>query len=111
MLGFLNAANRFVLHGKAAPSRNARADILDSAAKSAQDLGLYPSWARKVFVPSRQPPELGKFLAYTTPPPQFDGFYLHAPDAATPIEETYEAIQELYESGVFARVSRLPFTE
>ena len=73
-------ADRFTLHGKAAPSRNSAAEVLSSAAQSAQDLGLHSSGAKK-----------------------FDGFYLHAPDASTPIEETYEAIQKLYESGIFTR--------
>lgn len=35
--------------------------------------------------------------------PSIDLFYLHAPDVRTPIEETLEAVQELYKQGLFKR--------
>jgi aryl-alcohol dehydrogenase-like predicted oxidoreductase len=33
-----------------------------------------------------------------------DIYYLHAPDPATPIEDTLSAIQQLYKEGKFKRV-------
>ena len=35
---------------------------------------------------------------------QVDIYYLHAPDPATPIEDTLSAIQQLYTEGKFKRV-------
>ncbi|KAI1182833.1 NADP-dependent oxidoreductase domain-containing protein [Nemania serpens] len=61
------------------PSRNSRASLLDVSSRSLRDLGLDSRDAK------------------------FDGYYLHAPDPQTPMEETYAAIQELYEAGVFRR--------
>ena len=58
------------------PSRANKESILENCNKSLDDLGIR----------------------------QFDGYYLHAPDPKTPIEETVDAVQELYESGKFKRV-------
>jgi len=42
--------------------------------------------------------------------PKVDIYYLHAPDPATPIEDTLAAIQELCAAGKFKRVRyNIPF--
>jgi len=35
---------------------------------------------------------------------QVDVYFLHAPDSTVPIEETVDAIQELYVAGAFKKV-------
>lgn len=97
ILSPLNASERFVIHGKASPSRNKKNQILEAAENSKIDLKVKKVLLSTVYLQS--------FILFAHPVSQFDGFYLHAPDASTPIEESYEAIQELYESGSFERVS------
>jgi aflatoxin B1 aldehyde reductase len=38
---------------------------------------------------------------------QAETYFLHSPDPDTPIEETMEAIQELYKAGKFKHVSTI----
>jgi aryl-alcohol dehydrogenase-like predicted oxidoreductase len=40
-----------------------------------------------------------------------DILYLHAPEPDTPIEVTLQAINTLYQDGLFDRVSELPMTQ
>ncbi|KAI8632624.1 NADP-dependent oxidoreductase domain-containing protein [Xylariaceae sp. FL1651] len=63
----------------ALPSSNSRSSLLEVSSRSLRDLDL------------------------DTRDTKFDGYYLHAPDPQTPMQESYAAIQELYQAGVFKR--------
>ncbi|KAI9825299.1 MAG: hypothetical protein M1832_001333 [Thelocarpon impressellum] len=77
-LGALGAPKRFTIHTKAPgfyPGTLGKASVLAGAAKSLAELGV----------------------------DSVETYFLHSPDPTTPVEETLEAIQELYLAGRFKR--------
>ncbi|KAK4464495.1 hypothetical protein QBC42DRAFT_46258 [Cladorrhinum samala] len=53
LLGSLDVANRFIVHGKAAPARNSEHDLLENATKSAKDLGLQSAGKKVPMFPQK----------------------------------------------------------
>ncbi|MCJ1285308.1 hypothetical protein MMC26_004648 [Xylographa opegraphella] len=75
-LGKLGAPEKFIIHTKApgfSPGCLTRENVLAAAKKSLEDLGT----------------------------DSVETYFLHAPDSKTPIEETVEAMQELYAAGKY----------
>ena len=97
----LGATSSFTIHTKApgfSKDSGTKASILAAAKQSFEDLGM------KSVRHSKAPDKAGKRLTSCV---KVETYYLHSPDANTPLEETVDAMQLVYASGKYQHVGPL----